>query len=89
MPCRIPETEHAIYRRVNDSTLLIEDTEADHDEEVKFSCINGYNPVGALRFRCKHGEWDVSELPWCEPGNNTSPPLTHRREVSRDLSLAP
>lgn len=69
MPCRIPEQEHAIYRRVNDSTLLIEDTEVSHDEEVKFSCINGYNPVGALRFRCKHGEWDVSELPWCEPGN--------------------
>lgn len=69
VPCRIPETEHAIYRRVNDSTLLIEDTEVSSDEEVKFSCINGYNPVGALRFRCKNGEWDVSELPWCEPGN--------------------
>ncbi|XP_052123223.1 uncharacterized protein LOC113209590 isoform X3 [Frankliniella occidentalis] len=67
VPCRIPETEHAIYRRVNDSALLIEDTEVSSDEEVKFSCINGYNPVGALRFRCKHGEWDVSELPWCEP----------------------
>ncbi|XP_034243418.1 uncharacterized protein LOC117646517 isoform X1 [Thrips palmi] len=71
VPCRIPETEHAIYRRVNDSTLLIEDTEVSSDEEVKFSCINGYNPVGALRFRCKHGEWDVSELPWCEPGEDT------------------
>lgn len=72
VPCRIPETEHAIYRRVNDSALLIEDTEVSSDEEVKFSCINGYNPVGALRFRCKHGEWDVSELPWCEPGDDTN-----------------
>lgn len=81
VPCLIPNIANGIFKLVSpnqSSNVLTADiTQPLNDtlvistgELITFTCNPGYNIQGSSNLKCWHGEWTVTTLPECTPGEN-------------------
>lgn len=81
VPCHIPTIPNGVFKLVssdqtsnvltaNVNQLLNDTIDISNGEIVMFTCNPGYNVQGSTNLKCWHGEWTVTTLPECTPGEN-------------------